>query len=238
MKLLRYMLSHGLFILLILLLVLAYYYRAQLFSADINVRIDNMVDKSLAWTEIFKNKEAEKEQESVTAAARTDLHETKAPVSDSQAVPEVALESTDAGVQVSEMPVPEVTDTQDVAVSGIAQVETQEYSEPLNDKAVAATSHVDLLNQARSAFQNGMPEQAIELYEKLSELNPDDPNVHGELGNVFYAQGMWKQAGTAYYEAARRLLTQGEMGQVQYLYRVIQGLDPDSAEKLRGQLGG
>ena len=56
MKLLRYMLSHGLLIILLFLLALAYYYRAQLFSADINMRIDGVVEKTLAWTEVFKNK--------------------------------------------------------------------------------------------------------------------------------------------------------------------------------------
>jgi len=87
------------------------------------------------------------------------------------------------------------------------------------------------------AFLDGKVEQAIQLYAQLTELNGNDPNIPGELGNVLYSQGKWKEAGAAYYEAATRLLARGEMGQVQYLYRVIQGLDPESAEKLRSQLG-
>lgn len=106
------------------------------------------------------------------------------------------------------------------------------------DKQAVTKSHAELISQARSAFQSGDSDKSISLYQELAELNPDDPNVYGELGNVFYAQGKWKQAGQAYYEAASRLLQHGQTGQVQYLYRVIQGLDQESADKLRSQMGG
>ena len=57
------------------------------------------------------------------------------------------------------------------------------------------------------------------------------------MGNIFYIQGKWKEAGQAYYEAAIRLMRQGQTGQVQYLDRVIHGLDKESAEKLSSQMG-
>lgn len=105
------------------------------------------------------------------------------------------------------------------------------------DREAVAGSHAELINQARLAFKNGDGDRAVILYQQLSELNPDDPNAYGELGNVYYAQGKWQLAGQAYYEAASRLLQHDQHGQVQYLYRVIQGLDKESAEKLRAQLG-
>ena len=67
-------------------------------------------------------------------------------------------------------------------------------------------------------------------------MYPDDPNVVGELGNVFYLKGDWEQASLAYYEAALRLQKLRMTEQIHYLYLVIHGLDPDVAEKLRGQL--
>jgi len=114
--------------------------------------------------------------------------------------------------------------------------ESDQTAAASTDKEAVATSHAELIGQARLAFQSGDSNKAISIYEELSDLNPDDPNVYGEMGNVLYAQGKWKEAGKAYYEAAIRLKRQGRMGQVQYLFRVIQGLDQESAEKLRSQL--
>ena len=102
---------------------------------------------------------------------------------------------------------------------------------------VAQKSHFELINQARHVYQCGDITNSIDLYRELGELYPEDPNVYGELGNVFYSKGEWKQASLAYYEAALRLHKRNQQEQIHYLYRVIQGLDPETAEKLRGQLG-
>jgi len=96
--------------------------------------------------------------------------------------------------------------------------------------------HFELINQARLLHMTGNSNNAIELYRELGELYPDDPNVYGELGNVYYLQGDWKQASQAYYEAALRLRKLRMNDQIHYLYLVIHGLDPETAEKLREQL--
>lgn len=100
----------------------------------------------------------------------------------------------------------------------------------------APNSHSELINQARLLHLTGNTSNAIDLYRELAELYPDDPNVVGELGNVFYLKGDWEQASLAYYEAALRLQKLRMTEQIHYLYLVIHGLDPDVAEKLRGQL--
>lgn len=98
------------------------------------------------------------------------------------------------------------------------------------------TSHSELINQARLLHLTGNSSNAIELYRELAELYPDDPNVVGELGNVYYLKGDWEQASLAYYEAAIRLQKLRMTEQIHYLYLVIHGLDPDVAEKLRERL--
>ena len=95
----------------------------------------------------------------------------------------------------------------------------------------------DLLNQAIFAHQIGNDFNAIELYRELIQSYPDDPNVYGELGNVYYSKGKWKQASQAYYEAAVRLHKVEKTQQINYLVRVIEGLDPETAKKLNEQLG-
>lgn len=241
MKLLRHILSHGILLLILIALAFIYFYRAQLFSVEINTRIDSTVDKALAWTEIFQNKKQQQSEESVapvvaeSAPVVVTEAQQEAPVDSAVQIPTEPVE-TDQVATIEAMPVPEVTTTQEMAlVETTTSVEPEAVVE--NDQTSAAIVHEDLLDQARTAYANGNPEQAIKLYEELSELNADDPNIPGELGNVFYAQGKWQQAGVAYYEAATRLMAHGQIGQVEYLYRVIQGLDQESAEKLRSQLG-
>lgn len=109
--------------------------------------------------------------------------------------------------------------------------------------AVAGSLSVDtgqVLYTARKLFWSGNSQASETLYLQLINLDSSDPNAYGELGNVYYTQGKWKQAGGAYYEAAVRLLGQKNNGQVtdrvSYLLRVIQGLDTESAEKLRKRI--
>ncbi|MCK4705562.1 MAG: hypothetical protein KAT90_08790 [Gammaproteobacteria bacterium] len=111
--------------------------------------------------------------------------------------------------------------------------------------AVAESPSVDteqVLYTARKLFWSGNARASETLYLQLINLDSSDPNAYGELGNVYYTQGKWKQAGGAYYEAAVRLLGQKNNDQVanrvSYLLRVIQGLDTESAEKLRKKIAG
>jgi len=96
----------------------------------------------------------------------------------------------------------------------------------------------DILLQARQTFWNGRPLDSEKLYLDLVNIEGGNPDVYGELGNVYYSQGKWQQAGKAYYEAAIRLLELNQTHQVNYLLRVIQGLDAESAEKLKLKISG
>lgn len=93
-----------------------------------------------------------------------------------------------------------------------------------------------MLLMARQTFWNGDVKASEKLYLDLTSKKDSDPDAYGELGNVYYSQGKWKQAGKAYFEAASRLLELGKHDQVSYLLRVIQGLDSESAAKLRNQI--
>jgi len=277
MKLLRYLLSHGLLIMFIVALAFTYIYRAQLFPENITAQIDSYVNKSITWVGLLPIDDYVEqikdvvvaEDEGVTVAAdvntteqETDIASTETSTSESIAVntdettsekgsteqqgitteqPDVTTEQQ--VVENNAMPVPRTPNQDSVAMtnSPSAQEHSADHSDDdgavETDQEAAATSHADLLNNARLAYLNGKPEQAAQLYQELSELNPDDPNVFGEMGNVFYSQGKWKEAGLAYFEAANCLLEQGHPEQVPYLYRVIQGLDQESAEKLRIKMG-
>lgn len=138
----------------------------------------------------------------------------------------------------------------------IAAVESEDFavikkrsikSVPLSESEISpsVTNHEqapvnarDMLMVARQTFWNGNPLDSEKLYLDLVSLQENNPNVYGELGNVYYSQGKWQQAGKAYYEAAIRLLDLKQTQQVNYLLRVIQGLDAESAEKLKLKISG
>lgn len=94
------------------------------------------------------------------------------------------------------------------------------------------SSERDLLISARNAFNHGDMLKSESFYIQLTELDHDDADIFGELGNVYYSQGKWDDAGQAYYEAAIRLITERKHEQVNYLQRVIRGLNTELAEKL------
>jgi len=105
--------------------------------------------------------------------------------------------------------------------------------------AMSVISDVDnILLMARQSFWNGNSRLSEKFYMDLTHYGSSNPDIYGELGNVYYAQGKWKKAGEAYYEAAIRLIELKQNAQVSYLLRVIQGLDAVSADKLRHKISG
>ncbi len=106
------------------------------------------------------------------------------------------------------------------------------------DTDIPAASTQRTIHLARQSFWSGDAEKAESFYLDLSKYEDADPDIYGELGNVYYAQGKWKQAGEAYYEAAIRLLDLKHKEQAGYLLRIIQGLDEESANKLRQKISG
>lgn len=108
---------------------------------------------------------------------------------------------------------------------------------PLSDDNITSDSK-RILSVARQSFWNGNSDISIKYYLDLARDESVSPDVYGELGNVYYAQGKWKLAGEAYYEAAVRLLDLNKTSQVGFLLRIIQGLDTVSADKLRQKMSG
>ena len=101
----------------------------------------------------------------------------------------------------------------------------------LNDEA-AAHQALEGLAQARSAWQQGHAEQAIERYRKLMLQYPNHPDFAGELGNIYYAQGNRVQAVDAYAEAFQRLMRMQDYRRAWQLLAVVRKLDYRRAGQL------
>ena len=75
-------------------------------------------------------------------------------------------------------------------------------------------------------------EEAEAGYQQLIRLDPDNPDGYGELGNLYFSQGKWEQAASAYFEAGSRLARSGYIEQASNLLDVIRGLDGAQADEL------
>jgi len=100
----------------------------------------------------------------------------------------------------------------------------------------ASMSRYQLLAVAREAFWLRDYDRAEESYRLLMQLEPDNPDGYGELGNMFFSQGRWEEAAAAYYEAGTRLMKTGHSHEARLMVDVIRGLGGDQAERLEQEI--
>jgi tetratricopeptide (TPR) repeat protein len=150
---------------------------------------------------------------------------------------EAGKSSVDAALQSSDKK-QEIVNIEATKSSAENTVPVDKVAEHTGDKRnVHLTEDAkQMFYMARQSYWMGNVLAAENIYLKLADAEDDNPDVYGELGNVYYSQGKWNEAGKAYYEAAIRLLELDRNNQVDYLLRVIQGLDSDSAEKLKQKI--
>ncbi len=96
--------------------------------------------------------------------------------------------------------------------------------------------YYQIINKARHAYWQGQYQQSVEDYQQAIELMPESPDGHGELGNVYYAQGEWDKAGESLYQAAIRLLDKGRSDKANNMLSIIRGLRHERAMELEKRL--
>lgn len=89
------------------------------------------------------------------------------------------------------------------------------------------------LAQARRAFWDQDNATALSRYRSLIAARPDDPDLHGEYGNVLFAEGKTKAALEQYEKAARGLLHRHRYAEFDRLARIMTSIDPDYGPRLR-----
>ena len=90
----------------------------------------------------------------------------------------------------------------------------------------------ELLAAAREAFWLHNYDDAEKNYQALTELEPQNPDGYGELGNMYFSQGRWEEAAAAYYAAGTRLVGEGRLDRARELVNVIRGLNGKQADEL------
>lgn len=85
---------------------------------------------------------------------------------------------------------------------------------------------------AREAYVARKPE-AVAAYRELAATYPEMPEITGELGNIYYAEKRYPEAGEQYLETARRLLKQNRAAEASCMADVLSQIAPDKAQQLR-----
>jgi len=185
-------------------------------------------------------------EQAVTEAGQTDTAEVDAVEADSKPMADIPVyqETVTETVIDEEAEEPALVEParmdmqQDVIEEpSVAIQETQESPETAQDSAVTSeTGPYQLLAAAREAYWLRDYDLAESQYQKLIERQPDNPDGYGELGNMYFSQGNWEAAASAYYEAGTRLVKEGQLVQAQQMVDVIRGLNGSRADDLAQQV--
>lgn len=90
--------------------------------------------------------------------------------------------------------------------------------------------------EARRAHVSGNIEDAERRYKALMRDFPDEPDLAGELGNIYYAQGKNDSAADMFMEAGQRMLRGPNPERAGILLGILNRLDQNKASALRKAL--
>ena len=139
-----------------------------------------------------------------------------------------------------------------LAVIGALIYYYTDWFKPATEKAIVAAKSVvesmplgpfskkegadEALGQAREAYARGDAEAAIRAYSDVVKKNPGNMDAQGELGNVYYMTGRLPEAAQAFYEAAKLMIDQNQVGRAQALLPPIGQGNPALANELQQKL--
>lgn len=94
----------------------------------------------------------------------------------------------------------------------------------------------ELLLMAREAYWNNGLEESAELYQQLIKANPDVIDYKGELGNVYWRQGMPEKAAALYAEISMPMIEAGNTARVANMVGFIGLFFPEKATEIHNKL--
>ena len=98
------------------------------------------------------------------------------------------------------------------------------------DKPAASTR--ELWISAREEYHRGNIDASIRNYQQVIANSSDNFDAYGELGNVYMSRGNYREAASAYFEAAAILVKLGHAGRARSLLPTLGRLDSSKAEEL------
>ncbi len=99
-------------------------------------------------------------------------------------------------------------------------------------------SMVDRWNKAREVFSQGKTDEAAALYEALTAEFPENMDLHGESGNLYYNLGQFDKAAVHYQAVGEIAGREGNMQMAGNMLSLLQRIAPSNAAKLQAKLNG
>jgi len=90
----------------------------------------------------------------------------------------------------------------------------------------------ETIMRARGAYWEGDFAASEQAYQQLIDRYPNEVELQGEVGNVYYAQGKWAQAALAYAQVVRQLYRTRQNAQADYMLQIVSSLDRELGEQL------
>lgn len=119
-------------------------------------------------------------------------------------------------------------------------VDNDKNPEDLNGKEPPSVATAEGMRHewisARKAYWQQDLERSEQFYLTLRESSPNDPDIAGELGNLYYARGDLQKAVETYYETGLLLRDANRIQEARMLANEIHRLDSAMASKLWNQL--
>lgn len=259
MKIIQRILSKGILITLAIAAGLVYYYRVDLFPQWYAQKDNSGTVSTTKTVTMTAPQESETLPAAATEAPAFTSTDVASPVTENNSTGADTPATDESSAQDKSLP-QDHTNTDEPATSdSLPVVEstpagTNETDNPGNDTQNAATtdpepgitvpeivagdvtipvaSAAQLMSQARNAYWQKDHARAEEIYQQAAKLDSRNPDLYGELGNLYFSQGKWQQAADAYYAAGLQLIEQGKSDRVRHLVTVLKGLDSVQAEKL------
>ena len=101
---------------------------------------------------------------------------------------------------------------------------------PMQPMPQSQSPEISPADQARAAFFAGDLVAAEQQYQAMLSRN-NDPDLHGELGNVYFAQQQWEKATMEYMLAVDGLAAQGRTLQAQYVVGILMQVNPEKGQQ-------
>jgi len=149
----------------------------------------------------------------------------------SAAAPAAAGKTAPAKVAVVEPKAQETAATtpKEEVKPAVAEAKPQETTATKPKEEVKPANY---LGAARRAFSAGDVPWAIYYYNAYLEVQKRDANAWGELGNVYYFDGMLPESAQAYFNAANVLIDRGLTARAMQLMPAIEEGNPGLAEAI------
>lgn len=101
------------------------------------------------------------------------------------------------------------------------------------DPATSPSTLKGRWSEARQSYWSGDIRNAEAQFLALITDHAGEPDLKGELGNLYFTQGRYEDSAMYFHLAGKQLLDRGETAQVMSIIGVLQSIAPDKANDLR-----